>query len=103
VSEVLRRHQLDESTFYPWERQAKEGAREALEGRVVRNGKGSDREIERLEQDLEKKRRVIAEVVVLAEEKEAVIAYAPEHPKDGYRRLAWMMSVASGGRYSNRR
>ncbi len=63
VSEVLRRHQLDETTFYRWERQAKDGAREALEGRVARNGKASDREIERLEQELEKKRRVIAEVV----------------------------------------
>jgi transposase len=44
VSEVLRRHQLDEATFYRWERQAKDGAREALEGRVARNGKASERE-----------------------------------------------------------
>ena len=63
VAGVLRRHQLDETTFYRWERQAKDGAREALEGRVRRNGKATDREIERLEQELEKKRRVIAEVV----------------------------------------
>jgi transposase InsO family protein len=28
---------------------------------------------------------------VLLEEKEAVIVYALEHPKDGYRRLAWQM------------
>lgn len=28
---------------------------------------------------------------VLAEEKEAVITYALAHPKEGYRRLAWMM------------
>jgi transposase len=63
VSEVLRRHQVDQTTFYRWERQAKEGARTALEGRVRRNGKATDREIERLEQELEKKRRVIAEVV----------------------------------------
>ena len=28
---------------------------------------------------------------ILAEEKEAVIRYALEHPKEGYRRLAWMM------------
>ena len=63
VSEVLRPHQLDETTFYRRERQAREGAREALEGRVARNGKASDREIERLEQELEKKRRLSAEVV----------------------------------------
>ena len=52
VAEVLRRHQLDETTFYRWERQAKDGAREALEGRRARNGKAADREIERLEQEL---------------------------------------------------
>ncbi len=63
VSEVLRRHQVDQATFYRWERQAKEGAREALEGRRGRNGKAAEREIERLEQELEKKRRIIAEVV----------------------------------------
>ena len=63
VAEVLRRHQVDETTFYRWERQAKEGAREALGGRSARNGKAVEREIERLEQELEKKRRVIAEVV----------------------------------------
>jgi putative transposase len=28
---------------------------------------------------------------ILAEEKEAVIGYALDHPKEGYRRLAWMM------------
>ena len=28
---------------------------------------------------------------ILAEEKEAVIEYALDHPKEGYRRLAWMM------------
>ena len=38
VSEVLRRHQVDPTTFYRWERQAKTGMREALEGRVRRNG-----------------------------------------------------------------
>lgn len=63
VAEVLRRHQLDATTFYRWERQAKEGMREALQGRVRRNGKGADREIERLKAELEKKSRIIAEVV----------------------------------------
>ena len=63
VSEVLRRHQVDQTTFYRWERQARAGMREALAGRVGREGKATDREIERLEHELEKKRRVIAEVV----------------------------------------
>jgi len=63
VAEVLRRHQVDQATFYRWERQAKEGMREALEGRCRRNGKATEREIERLEQELEKKSRIIAEVV----------------------------------------
>ena len=63
VAEVLRRHQIDPTTFYRWEKQAKEGMREALAGRVRRNGKASDHEIERLKADLEKKRRIIAEVV----------------------------------------
>ena len=30
---------------------------------------------------------------ILAEEKEAVVEYALKHPKEGYRRLAWMMVV----------
>lgn len=63
VAEVLRRHQLDATTYYRWERQAKEGMREALRGQVRRNGKGADREIERLKAELEKKSRIIAEVV----------------------------------------
>lgn len=63
VAEVLRRHQVDGTTFYRWEKQAKEGMREALRGRVARNGKAMEREIDRLETELEKKRRIIAEVV----------------------------------------
>lgn len=63
VAEVLRRHQLDATTFYRWERQAKEGMREALKGQVRRNGKGARREVERLKAELEKKSRIIAEVV----------------------------------------
>lgn len=63
VAEVLRRHQLDATTYYRWERQAKEGMREALKGQVRRNGKASEREIERLKAELEKKSRIIAEVV----------------------------------------
>lgn len=33
VAEVLRRYQVDATTCYRWERKAKEGMREALEGR----------------------------------------------------------------------
>ncbi len=63
VAEVLRRHQVDATTFYRWEKQAKEGMREALSERPGRNGKASEREIERLRAELEKKRGIIAEVV----------------------------------------
>ena len=63
VAEVLRRHQVDATTFYRWEKQAKAGMREALSGRTRRSGKASEREIERLEAELQKKRRIIAEVV----------------------------------------
>lgn len=63
VAEALRRHQVDATTYYRWERQAKEGMREALKGSVRRNGKGAEREVERLKAELDKKRRIIAEVV----------------------------------------
>jgi transposase len=63
VAEVLRRHQVDPATFYRWENRAKEGMREALQGRRPRNGKAAEREIERLEAELDKKRGIIAEVV----------------------------------------
>lgn len=64
VAEVLRRHQLDATTFYRWERDAKAGMLEALQdGRHGRSDDAKDREIERLKQELDKKSRVIAEVV----------------------------------------
>jgi transposase len=63
VAEVLRRHQLDPNTFYRWEKQAREGMREALSGRKHRNGKELDHEVERLRAELDRKRRIIAEVV----------------------------------------
>jgi len=62
VAEVLRRHQVSGPTFYRWEEQAKAGMREALTGRRRDRG-AKDREIERLEHELVKKRRIIAEVV----------------------------------------
>lgn len=62
VAEVLRRHQLDATTFYRWEREAKAAALEAL-GDKPRTSDAKDREIARLTADVEKKRRIIAEVV----------------------------------------
>ena len=163
---------MDATTFYRWEKQAKEGMREALSERPGRNGKASEREIERLRAGAgeeagdhrrgggreprakkgalklgsklrhtagEKRealrlvrvtqartgwtvRRILKRLglpksryydwrqradkqlladlfpgarrcphAILAEEKEAVIEYALEHPKEGYRRLAWQM------------
>lgn len=76
VAEVLRRHQVDGATFYNWEKQAKAAAtaamREALSkpsGGRARGGGASaserakDEQIARLEAELGKKSRVIAEVV----------------------------------------
>jgi len=63
VAEVLRRHQLDATTFYRWEQKAKAAALEALNGRGRREEGAQEREIERLRAELEKKSRVIAEVV----------------------------------------
>jgi transposase-like protein len=66
VAEVLRRHQLDATTFYHWEAEAREAMRDALGGKP-RGGAGAlrekEREIARLHAELEKKRQVIAEVV----------------------------------------
>lgn len=63
VSEVLRRHQLDPQTFYRWDKQAREGMREALSGKRRRNGKEVNHEVDRLKAELDRKRRIIAEVV----------------------------------------
>jgi transposase len=63
VAEVLRRHQLDATTFYRWERQAKEAVREAFSGVPKRDAGAKDREIERLKAELTRKSQVIAEVV----------------------------------------
>jgi transposase-like protein len=63
VAEVLRRHQLDATTFYRWERQAKEALREAFGQGRRRGADAKDREIERLQVELARKSRVIAEVV----------------------------------------
>ncbi len=66
VAEVLRRHQLDGTTFYRWEAEARVAMREALGGKP-RGGQAAlrdkDHEIARLRAELEKKHQVIAEVV----------------------------------------
>lgn len=66
VSEVLRRYQLDANTFYRWEKEAKAAMRDAL-SRKPRTRDSAlrelERENERLRAELEKKRRVISEVV----------------------------------------
>lgn len=66
VAEVLRRHQLDGTTFYRWEAEARVAMREALGGKP-RGGQAAlrdkDREIARLRAELEKKRQIIADVV----------------------------------------
>jgi transposase len=63
VAEVLRRHQLDATTFYRWEREAKAGMLEALGEKPRGRGDDKDREIDRLKRELDKKSRIIAEVV----------------------------------------
>lgn len=66
VAEVLRRYQLDGTTFYRWEREAKAAMREALGGKPrTRDAevREKDLEIARLQAELETKRRVISEVV----------------------------------------
>ena len=63
VAAVLRRHQVDATTFYRWEREAKDGMLAALGDKRPGPGDGKDREIERLRRELEKKSQVIAEVV----------------------------------------
>lgn len=68
VRRILRRLGLAKSRYYDWKRRA---------------------DAQQLE-DLFAGSRA-SPYAILAEEKEEVIAYALEHPKDGYRRLAWMM------------
>ena len=63
VAEVLRRHQIDATTFYRWEREAKAGMLAALQDGRRERSDDKGREIERLKQELERKSRVIAEVV----------------------------------------
>jgi transposase len=64
VAEVLRRHQVDPTTFYRWEQHAKDAVRAALaRDRRRPESDSKDREIERLKAELAKKSRIIAEVI----------------------------------------
>lgn len=63
VAEVLRRHQLDATSYYRWEKEAKAAMLSALGERPRAREDDKDREIERLKRDIEKKSRIIAEVV----------------------------------------
>ncbi len=63
VAEVLRRYQLDGTTFYRWEKEAKAAMREALVGKARAREDAKDRTIARLQAEVEKKSRIIAEVV----------------------------------------
>ena len=65
---ILKRMGLAKSRYYDWKQ----------------------REDEQLLEDLFSGPRNCAHTI-LAEEKAAVIAYALDHPREGYRRLAWMM------------
>jgi transposase len=64
VAEVLRRHQVDPTTFYRWEQQAKDAVSAALaRDRRRTESDSKDHEIERLKAELAKKSRIIAEVI----------------------------------------
>jgi transposase-like protein len=63
VAEVLRRHQVDATTFYRWERAAKAAMLEALGDRPRGREDDKDRAIDRLKREVETKSRIIAEVV----------------------------------------
>lgn len=65
---ILKRLRFPRSRYYDWKAREAEQLLEDL----VPGARGSPH-------------------AVLAEEKEAVIAYALRHPKEGYRRLAWRM------------
>ncbi len=68
VRRILRRLGLAKSRYYDWKRRAEE----------------------QLLDDLSPGARSSPQAI-LPEEKEAIIDYALRHPKEGYRRLAWMM------------
>jgi len=65
---ILRRLGLPKQRYHDWKKRARADRLEVL----VRGARSSVYEI-------------------LPEEREAIVAYALAHPRDGYRRLAWMM------------
>jgi transposase len=62
VSEVCRRYQISPTLFYQWERNAREGALQAL--RPQRRGRKASDPVERLGEELQRLRRAIAEVTL---------------------------------------
>jgi transposase-like protein len=65
VAEMLRRYQLEGTTFSRWEHEAKAAMRDALAGKARGDARlrELERENERLRAELETKRRVISEVL----------------------------------------
>ena len=69
VRRILKRLGMPKSRYYEWKKRAEQ---------------------ERLD-DLVPGARGLRRGAILPEEKEAVVDFALAHPRDGYRRLAWMM------------
>jgi len=60
VAEVCRRHQISASLYYKWEREAKQGALEALSSKRGKlKGEGRERQ---LEEKISRLRAVISEI-----------------------------------------
>ena len=62
VSEVCRRHGLSPGLFYVWEKQAQEGALQAL--RHERSTARREREVRQREQELQRLRAAISELLM---------------------------------------
>lgn len=96
VAEVRRRYQLEGTTFYRWECEAKAAMRDALGGKA-RGGDARVRELERevarLAAELQKKRQVISEVV----EENLALAGCPASQSD---RLRGALNVRTASRFS---
>ena len=61
VSEVCRRHQLDHAQFYRWEKQARQGALEALRNGIKQSRSTSHEE--RLTNEVNRLRAVVTELI----------------------------------------
>ncbi len=61
ISEVCRRHQLDHAQFYRWEKQARQGALEALRNGVKQSRSTSHEE--KLVNEVNRLRAVVTELI----------------------------------------